>query len=186
MKIGLLPPSAFATVQRTSNWSPNLRTFFSSHIPKSEPSKLKLVRTVPLQQRQIALSHLRIIISLLFVALWLPASSHAFLEYSGLIHQRHADHDSSSGGSHGHDNGDHPAADGHCLPPSTDSGFQSAQASFLPFWISFLATGWELELLGQRSSSGLPPPDTIPPELIHRWQFSFRTALPARAPSIAS
>ena len=29
-------------------------------------------------------------------------------------------------------------------------------------------------------------PETIPPELAHRWQFSFRTALSPRAPTLLS
>ncbi len=33
---------------------------------------------------------------------------------------------------------------------------------------------------------GLAPPETAPPELAQAWQFSFRTALPPRAPSLLS
>ena len=42
------------------------------------------------------------------------------------------------------------------------------------------------QLAGTQHSSGLSPPGSAPPELSHRWQFSFRAALPVRAPSSVS
>lgn len=47
-----------------------------------------------------------------------------------------------------------------------------------------------LPLLSERtdfeSAARLLAPATTPPELAHAWQFSFRTALPPRAPSLLS
>ena len=59
---------------------------------------------------------LRLFVSLVLVAVWLPASSHALLKHFELIHQTHADHDTDSDGSHEHDADNHEAADGKCKP----------------------------------------------------------------------
>ena len=128
----------------------------------------------------------RAIVSLLLVALWLPASSHALLESAGLIHQVHADHDADSSGSHEHDSDNHEAADGKCALASTHVSVPVPNMVASPFLFCLLGFDSASELHVERQPSGLAPPGTAPPQLSHRWQFSFRTALPARAPSLIS
>ena len=129
---------------------------------------------------------LRAIVSLLLAAIWLPASSHALLEYAGLIHQRHADHDADSNGSHEHDTDNHEAADGQCALSSTHISVSVPDAVVSLFLLTTLGLEWASELHAEPHPSGLAPPGTAPPQLSHCWQFSFRTALPARAPSLIS
>jgi hypothetical protein len=132
------------------------------------------------------------IVVLLLVAIWLPASSHALLQHAGFIHQQHedehdphsdADHHGDSDGRHEHDADNHAAADGLCL-----LAMGKLQVPAPPFVATL---GWLLVALlppsaqanGMAFHTGLSPPGTTPPELSHIWQFSFRTALPVRAPS---
>ena len=123
---------------------------------------------------------------MLLVALWLPGSSHALLQYAGMIHQWHADHDADSTGSHEHDADDHEAADGHCVLSSADVHVPEPKALGIPLLICFLGLESDLGLHVVRYPTGLAPPGTAPPQFSTHWQFSFRTALPARAPSLVS
>jgi len=129
---------------------------------------------------------LRSIVAVLLTAVWLPASSHVLLEHCELIHQVHADHDADSGGSHGHDADNHKAADGKCALASTHVSIPPPNLVAIPSLLCLLGFNSPSELHGGRQPSGLAPPGTAPPQLSHRWQFSFRTALPARAPSLIS
>ena len=126
------------------------------------------------------------IITALLLALWLPASSHALLEYAGLIHERHASHDADSSGSHKHDSDNHEAADGKCALSSTHVRVPPPDGAAVPMPFCAVGLNWASEFHVEQPPSGLPPPGTAPPQLSHRWQFSFRTALPARAPSLIS
>jgi hypothetical protein len=128
----------------------------------------------------------RITVTLLLLALWPAASSHALLETCGLIHQQHADHEFGSNGSHDDHDDDHEAADGHCLLSSTQVTVPVPDLDLVPHLFVFLSLGWEAELQSPVLFSGLAPPGTAPPQLSHRWQFSFRTALSPRAPSLIS
>jgi hypothetical protein len=128
---------------------------------------------------------LRSIVAVLLAAVWLPASSHSLLEHFELIHQVHADHDQDSDGSHEHDADNHEAADGKCALSSTHVSVPLPDASTMPMFCA-LGSDWASELHVELRPSGLPPPGVAPPQLSHRWQFSFRTALPARAPSLIS
>jgi hypothetical protein len=127
---------------------------------------------------------LRSVVSLLLVASWLPASAHPLLQYAGLIHECHADHDTDSSGSHEHDSDNHEAADGKCALSATHISVPVPDAAASPLPLCLLGLRWVSELHFEPQPSGLPPPGTAPPQLSHRWQFSFRTALPARAPSL--
>ena len=129
---------------------------------------------------------LRSIVSVLLVALWLPASSHALLEHFELIHQAHAEHDADSSGSHEHDSDNHEAADGKCALASTHVSVPVPNMVATPFLFCSLGFDLASELHVERQPSGLAPPGVAPPQFSHRWQFSFRTALPARAPSLIS
>ncbi len=121
--------------------------------------------------------------TVLLLALWLPATSHALLEQVGWIHTPHTDEE----GAPDTDN-DHDAADGFCHVASTGvhvpqpelSGGQSFALS--GFWLTFAAL-FEASLA---LPNGPDPPGAAPPELSHTWQFSFRASLPPRAPSMIS
>jgi len=117
---------------------------------------------------------------------WLPASSHALLKYAGLIHERHANHDADSKGSHEHDSDNHAAADGKYASSSKRVSLPRFDAVAMPVLFCALGLNWTSELYIEQQPSGLAPPGTAPPQLSHGWQFSFRTALPARAPSLIS
>ena len=131
--------------------------------------------------------------ALALVALWLPASSHAFLQHVGLIHQVHAHdedaaagHEDESDGPHEHGADNHAAADGLCRAPSGKVQLDKPVDVVKATW--FFATLLNAAVLScsERSHSGPSPPGTAPPELSHRWQLSSRAALPVRAPSVAS
>lgn len=122
----------------------------------------------------------------LVALLWLPISSHALLQSAELIHQRHADHDTDADGSHEHDADNHEAADGRCVFSSTHINISVPDAVASPILFSWLGLGLTSEPLVEEQPSGLAPPGTLPPQLSHCWQFSSRTALPARAPSLIS
>ena len=128
---------------------------------------------------------LKRIITALLLAIWLPASSHALLEHFDLIHKVHADHDADSTGSHEHPTDNHQAADGKCALSSTHVNVSLLNVVVTSFLPSALGLDWASELNVERQPSGLAPPGTAPP-LSHCWQFFFRTALPARAPSLIS
>ena len=134
------------------------------------------------------LIRLKNIFALLLLAFWPVMSAHPVLEYLGLIHEAHADHGHDLDGSHhgpGHD-GDHDAADGRCLLASTVVKAPAPHYAFSVFLICHLASDWVRDFERQQLAPGPAPPSLVPPELAHRWQFSFRTALPARAPSFVS
>jgi hypothetical protein len=122
---------------------------------------------------------LRISLTLLLLALWLPATSHALLESSGFIHQSESATDSDS-------DHDHDAADGICATASVTAPLVKAAPSPAVLYIIAFAT-FDISLSSTEthalSLSGLGP---SPPLLPKSWQFVFRTALPGRAPSLAS
>jgi len=124
-------------------------------------------------------------VTVLLLALWLPAASHALLEQGGWIHTAHAEaHDDSDA-----DNDNtHDAADGLCRVASTNVQVPQPELSCglglasVDFSLA-LAALFEAELA---LPNGPDPPGVAPPELSHTWQFSFRASLPARAPSLVS
>jgi hypothetical protein len=131
---------------------------------------------------------LKSIVALLLAALWLPVSSHALLEHFELIHHVHADHEheEDSDGSHEHATDNHAAADGLCLAPSVKTPLSKPVAVVPLPWLAVALLDSSHHFTARPSPYGPSPPGTAPPELSHRWQFSFRAALPARAPSLAS
>jgi len=129
------------------------------------------------------------IVALALAAIWLPASSHALLQHSGLIHQIHAhedeDHDHHSPRPDEHDADNHDAADGFCLSSTGKVEVPSPGVAMMPDWLE--VPSLSALVIAERFAphSGLSPPGIAPPELIHHWLFAFR-ALPARAPSLLS
>lgn len=135
------------------------------------------------------------IVVLLLVAIWLPASSHALLEHAGFIHHEHehnhepasdAHHHTDSDGQHEHNANNHAAADGLCMLASGKVHVPTPVFVATPGWLLVALLTPSADANGMALHSGLSPPGTSPPELSQIWQFSFRAALPARAPSLAS
>jgi hypothetical protein len=91
-----------------------------------------------------------------------------------------ADHDN-----HGdHQHHPHPTSDHKALLAAVSNSSPIHSQGFAPPISPLLFC-----LLSQHSSAALVNPDVpgpSPPELICTWQFSFRAALPARAPSFIS
>lgn len=104
---------------------------------------------------------LRTFVVLALLAFWMPATSHAFLEHAGFIHEHdHGSddhHDRGSGETAGHD-----AADGNCR---VESG--AAKAPFPFFALAFLLPEVSTHLAVcslhvQPEHSGPSPPGTTP------------------------
>ena len=124
-------------------------------------------------------------LTLLLVAIWLPASSHVVLETFDLIHGQHADQGqddhSYPGDSHEHDSANHDAADGLCRLASFEVKFSAPQGVVSTLLNALLA----VEGMGRCPENPALSSHALP-ELSKGWQFSFRTALPARAPSFVT
>jgi hypothetical protein len=125
-------------------------------------------------------------VALALLAFWPVMTSHALLQHWGVIHEVHSDHDSGDG-SHEHDSDNHAFADGGYLRGSSSIQVTKPLSSvvLIPFaTATLLAIAFSLQR--EVRPCGPAPPGTAPPELSHNWQFSFRAALPARAPSLVS
>jgi cobalt-zinc-cadmium efflux system outer membrane protein len=107
------------------------------------------------------------ILSLLMLAIWLPATSHPLLESAGLIHQEHSP-DSDS---------DHDAADGLVLLPSSVNAtvVSATLVCVLPVVVFLLPEPVELRLT-HRIGFGTSPP------LPNIWQFFSARHFPAALP----
>jgi hypothetical protein len=116
--------------------------------------------------------------TILLLAVWSLATSHPLLERLHLIHTHHTDSSHQNAESH-------EAADGICRVESIGIAVAQIASHFLFHLPAASITDAELPRFASRQD-GLPPPGTAPPELSLTWLFSFRAALPARAPSFAS
>jgi hypothetical protein len=136
---------------------------------------------------------LKTIVTLMLVALWLPASSHALLQHAGVIHVIHSHddqgehrHDADSSGSHEHDADNHDAADGLCLVSSGKVSPAKPDALPLLPWLMATVRSAAEPTSALHAHCGPSPPGTAAPDVSRGWQFSFRAALPIRAPSFVS
>jgi hypothetical protein len=111
--------------------------------------------------------------ALLLLALWVPSSTHEWLEASGLIHA--AEHDEQDAA--------HEAADGSFLASSDPLVVKPVSVTFAVL----SPTCAELLAIGELWTEWEPPPkfghSTAPPGLSATWQFSARAALPGRDPA---
>jgi hypothetical protein len=125
---------------------------------------------------------LKPIVAIILLAIFSLASSHMLLESLELIHHDEDHHTESSSNSDSHD-----AADGICR---LDSARVQVQKSVADVQIDLSAIVTLAFYSLQQSSQQVGTPVEIcgspPLELKTSWQFSSRTALPARAPSLAS
>ena len=120
---------------------------------------------------------MKAIIALFMLALWVPATSHALLESAGLIHQEQPASDA-------HD--EHDAADGICAINSNSTPLAKGAFSTAVLYVVALTSlnaSVDSIVTHELAANGLGP---SPPLLPSSWQFLYRTALPCRAPSIAS
>lgn len=132
-----------------------------------------------------------VILSLILATLWVPLSSHAFLQGLGFIHDRHGvhedAHDRDAEASHEHEGGHHDLADGICRNETGSSSLELiGSAAETPLPVDVVNGGVEAALTPNCDRAGLSPPGTSPPELSQKWRFSLRAALPVRAPSSLS
>ena len=118
--------------------------------------------------------------AMVILALWMPATSLCLAECAGLIERGDCCPDESSGKA---DAAAHPCcflASGHYKShdyrPLMIAPIDLATAQ-VPFLISSAAPSERLAAIW---------PSPSPPDLPVTWQFSFRAALPPRAPSLAS
>lgn len=130
----------------------------------------------------MCVTRLKPIVAMLMLTLFAFASSHPLLEGLGLIHHEtaHAEEPASS-------HSDHELADGKCPINSSRDEIQKtfANGGFDLADILALASVL-LHQADLETGSSVEIASSPPPELGTTWQFSSRTALPARAPSFAS
>jgi hypothetical protein len=109
----------------------------------------------------------------LLVLLWVPASSHEWLEMAGLIHfSEHVENDAS-----------HDAADGVCRLDASHVVVQPPSSAVQSLSTALLVEVISATISAEPAIEIHPHRSTAPPELRTTWQFSERTALPSRAPS---
>ena len=124
----------------------------------------------------------RATIALLLALLYLPATGHCLLETAGLLPSGGdcCEQTSSPDGS-----STIPCVYG-CCPSEYAVHFSPANDGVLLLVaeVPVVVVVLPLEVLPQRSL--VVPPESSPPDLPTGWQFSFRTALPPRAPSFVS
>jgi hypothetical protein len=128
-------------------------------------------------------NHWKALIALLLALLYVPATCHCLLEDAGLIHRSECCVSDNATDDHGHD-----AADGICQVESASFVLpQPAKlaAKFIPVFVAHPFEPYGL-LSSERLQPDILPCATSPPGLQAGWQFSHRTALPPRAPSVIS
>ena len=117
----------------------------------------------------------------MLLAIFSLASSHAVLESFELIHHDGDHHHEAPVSSNSHD-----AADGVCR---VDSNRVQVQKTFADMQIdlnkAFTLAIYSLQIQSQQVVTKIEICGSPPLELKTSWQFFARTALPARAPSVA-
>ncbi len=117
----------------------------------------------------------------MLLALWVPVNSHCLLETAGLIPPDECCAESSTN-SNSHtaslcDPGD-MLDSAHSRAEDSQAALPLLVAAWLPLFFESIA---EPILPARPAWDSLSP---APPELAAAWQFSSRTALPVRAPSL--
>ena len=124
------------------------------------------------------MKRIKVAVTMLLLALWVPLTSHSLMEQLEWIHQERGHSHSDSG------DADHDAADGLCRIESNDCPLTTPHFETALFAVPLDASPGrvgdaECLIFG----AGLAPPGAAPAELVQNWQFVFRTALSPRAPS---
>lgn len=126
---------------------------------------------------------LKPIVTAILLAIFSLASSHTLLESFELIHH---DGDHSHAESPASANS-HDAADGICRLDSHRAQVQKSFSDVQEDLSKFFALSFSfLQQNSQERGTEIGISGSPPLEFVTTWQFSSRTALPARAPSIAS
>jgi hypothetical protein len=135
---------------------------------------------MPLADSLRAVNWLHRIVAVVMLAAWMPAASLCLAECAGLVERGDCCADESGGKS---DAAAHPC----CFLAS--GLYKSHDNQTFVTAPDALATAQVLSPISVAPSSSVlasPPPTVSPPDLPVTWQFSFRAALPPRAPSLAS
>jgi len=111
---------------------------------------------------------------LLLVAVWLPATSHAWLESVGFIHSAES----------GQLETNHEAANGRCQIECPDRSL-AVPLSTAHLWLAIIVETAPSLPACSTPEAVMRYRSTAPPELARTWQFTERTAPPSRAPSLA-
>lgn len=131
----------------------------------------------------MAMKWLNRVIAAVMLLVWLPATSLCLIERAGWL----ANDDccpSSTGGAPDKQ----PASNSTCCTLASGSYKADDQERVMPV-VPLLALGPALVSDEPHEWASQPSPiatASSPPELLAGWQFSFRAALPPRAPSIVS
>jgi hypothetical protein len=134
----------------------------------------------PLAASLCVVNWLHRIVAIVMLAAWMPAASLCLAECAGVVERGDCCADESGGKP--------DAAASHCCFLSS-SLYKSHDSQTLVTAPDALATA---QLPSPVSIAPLPsrlaslPPALSPPDFPVTWQFTFRTALPPRAPSLAS
>jgi hypothetical protein len=122
-------------------------------------------------------------IACLLAVLWLPATLHCGLETAGLLLHEH--------GIESADSGCATACEKESCSTLEDGAYKKASdpikvsAPSLALCITQLVLDVAVEAATESAPSVSPYTTDSPPELARTWQFTVRTALPARAPNFA-
>ena len=122
-------------------------------------------------------------VALMLAFIWLPAASCCFIDTSGLLGKRDCCSKEHSQPTPGPGNCDKPCG---ALASATFLPQQSQPLVFAPVGVPMFDVASFLMPVQRPVGIGRELPATAPPELAGHWQFSYRTALPPRAPSFAS
>jgi hypothetical protein len=134
----------------------------------------------------VTVNRLKTILTLLLALFWLPVTMHCGLEsLPGIEFLSCCPHDDAAS---------QPAPahqDNDCETDAcatVESGLYKQEDSTQSVSVPLLALAawmWAAELPAD-STPDFSPASSAPPELPRRWQFSYRTALPPRAPSLVA
>lgn len=134
-----------------------------------------------------AVHGLKTLLTVLLLANWFACTAHCQLEKFGFLHEGGSHHSAgaqSDSEPNGHDNS-------RICDWMTSGGLQAADIRVTaPEAVAVvLAPLFANDACDERlalNSGGVIEWSVAPPELVHTFQFVLRTALPARAPSLAS
>ena len=126
---------------------------------------------------------LKMIVTVVVLAVWAACTAHCAMEnLSGPARLPCCNED-------GGQSDEAPDAPWHCVCSSIQSAGYVSQASALSIPLPLDGLCW-FEVPPQNEASlarpGVVEPTVSPPELVWAWQFFFRAALPARAPSLTA
>jgi len=122
-------------------------------------------------------------VALVLALVWLPAVSCCLIDASGLLGQRDCCSKEPAHSVPGPGNCNEPCG---ILAATTYLSLLDPLLVIPPVSVLLFDGTTSLWEVRQPAGIGRDQPATAPPELAGCWQFSFRAALPPRAPSLAS